>query len=173
MVIWLMGLSGSGKTTLGRCIYSKLKETAPETVFIDGDEIREIFAHDKSADAYSVEGRRVNNERIAQLCAWLDRQHINVVCCILNIFPERLIWNRETYSEYFDVCLSVPLDILETRDIKNLYRPALNGECQNVVGVDIPFNLPEDTDLLIDNSQDNVDMDKLAIDVLRKAGVTI
>ena len=40
MVLWLIGLSGSGKTTLGREIAEQLRLREPNTVLIDGDEIR-------------------------------------------------------------------------------------------------------------------------------------
>ena len=107
MVIWLIGLSASGKTTLGREIFALYRENEPNTVFVDGDEILGIFKHDRSPEAYTVEGRLKNAERICELCAWLDRQGINAICSILSIFEESRTWNRKTYSSYFEVYLSV------------------------------------------------------------------
>ena len=43
MVIWLIGLSGAGKTTIGELLYLKMKAIRPNTVFIDGDKIREVM----------------------------------------------------------------------------------------------------------------------------------
>lgn len=170
MVIWLVGLSGSGKTTVGRHVYELWKTKESDTVFVDGDEIRKIFRQNQGPDAYSVEGRAANAERIAELCAWLDRQEINVVCCILSIFEETRIWNRQTYSKYFEVYLDVPLEILIERDGKNLYKPALRGETKNVVGVDIPFTPPLSPDMIIDNSKEGLDHRALAKDILANAG---
>ena len=171
MVIWLIGLSGSGKTTLGSRIYAIWKEIDKSTVVIDGDEIREIFKHNRSNDAYTIEGRSDNAERICALCAWLDRQDINVVCNILSLFHESRIWNRENYSKYYEVFISVPMGILKKRDNKNIYAQAYSGKMKNVVGVDIPFVPPVNPDYIFENHTDNIDMDKIALDILNQAGV--
>ena len=83
MVVWLVGMSGSGKTTVGRLVYNAYKKIHPNTVFVDGDEIRALFKHDDLKKDYSVEQRRRNAERIYEICLWLDRQGINVVCLSL------------------------------------------------------------------------------------------
>lgn len=168
MVIWVIGLSGSGKTTLGRHIYDLFKKDEPNTVFVDGDEIRQIFGHNKEV-SYTIEGRRVNAQRICQLCAWLDRQNMNVVCCITSLFEESREWNRRTYSKYFEVFISVPLEILKKRDPKGLYRAIISGAIKNVIGVDIPFSAPKNPDYIFDNSKNNVDLEKVALDILNKA----
>jgi adenylylsulfate kinase len=152
MVIWLIGLSGAGKTSIGRELCRYWKERAPQTVLVDGDEIRRIFQHDRDEQAYTLEGRRRNAERIRELCAWLDRQDINVVCCILSLFEDVHAWNRATYSRYFEVFVDAPMDAVIARDVKGLYGPALRGETRNVVGVDIPFPRPAQPDMTIDNS---------------------
>lgn len=45
-VYWITGLSGAGKTTIGRLFYEKLKRDFPNTVFLDGDILREVFGAD-------------------------------------------------------------------------------------------------------------------------------
>ena len=169
MVIWIIGLSGAGKTTLGRAVYDLYKKEAPNTVFVDGDEMRRIFKHDQSAEAYTIEGRRENAQRICELCAWLDRQKVNVVCCILSIFEESRLWNRRTYSKYFEVYISVPLEVLKRRDPKGMYAAALEGNMRHVVGVDIPFVPPGKPDYVVDNSADNVDLNGEAAEILKRA----
>ena len=48
-VIWITGLSGSGKTTLGIKISNALKEKGSAVVYLDGDQLREVFG----VDAYT------------------------------------------------------------------------------------------------------------------------
>ncbi len=150
MITWLIGLSGSGKTTIGKQVFNIMKREKANTVLIDGDEIREVFKHNKGSAPYSTEGRRQNAERIQALCKWLDNQGINVVCCILSIFEESREWNRLNYSDYFEVFVDTPMEVLKTR--RELYGRAARGEMDNVVGVDIPFPLPKKPDLVIDGS---------------------
>lgn len=170
MVIWLVGLSGSGKTSIGRTVYSMWKKVAPGTVLIDGDEIRGIFGA-SNEESYTLVGRAANSDRMAALCGWLDRQGINVVCCILSIFEERRVKNREEFSRYFEVFIDVPMETLIARDIKNLYLPAIKGERRNVVGVDIPFPPPSSPDMRVDNSHDVSDHNLSAAKILMAAGV--
>jgi adenylylsulfate kinase len=168
MVIWLIGLSGSGKTTLGREIAQQWKQQQPNTVLVDGDEVRRIFRQDLAAADYSMAGRRLNAERIFELCAWLDAQHINVVCSILSIFPDLREKNRAHFQRYFEVYLNPPFDTLVQRDTKGLYRKALAGEMSDMVGVDIPFPAPTSADLEIDTSN-AADIVNLARSILEQA----
>jgi adenylylsulfate kinase len=148
MVLWLVGLSGSGKTTLGKAIYASIKKRFPNTVFLDGDEVRQIFGNDLS---HTVEDRWVNAQRITHLCGFLDRQGIHVVCAVLSIFHESQRWNREHLQDYFEVYIDAPLDQLRRRDPRGLYQAAMAGDIKDVVGVDIEFHPPSQPNLVIRN----------------------
>lgn len=170
MVIWLVGLSGAGKTTIGREVYSLIHKEFPNTVFVDGDEVREIFSHD-SHDAYTIAGRRLNSERISALCRWLDHQGINVVCSMLSIFEDHRQANRAAFSRYFEVYLDVHMDDLMARDYKNLYREAKAGLRQNVVGFDIPFVPPTNPDWIVKSGNPPVVASKAAAEIVERSGV--
>lgn len=166
MIVWLIGLAGSGKSTVGRAVYQKWKAMDPATVLIDGDEIREIFKHDRGDDAYTIEGRRANADRISQICALLDRQEINAVCCILSIFGDGQDWNRATYSKYLEVYLEAPEDELVER--RHLYREAREGRMTNVVGVDIPFTQPHAADMTFDSGRRGPGVEAIAKRILAR-----
>lgn len=168
MVIWIIGMSASGKTTLGKYLYEEIKKDSPNSVFIDGDRIRKIFKHDKGSDFYTLQGRRINADRICELCAWLDEQDINVVCCILSVFEQSREWNRSNYSDYFEVYIDTPMEKLKQRETKGLYAAAERGEIKNVVGVDIEFIPPKNPDYVLDNSKDNIDFKQVALDITEK-----
>ena len=169
MVIWLIGLSRAGKTKIGRELYKQWKEEESNTVLVDGDEIRAIFKHDRDEKAYTIEGRKKNADRICEICAWLDRQKINVVCCILSIFEESREWNRKHLSEYFETYIKVSFDQLVERDTNNLYKKALKGEIKNVVGVEIPFNEPKKPDFIFKNNEPRDSFSEVASEILQKA----
>lgn len=169
MVIWIVGLSGVGKTSLGSHLWELWRAEEPNTVLVDGDVVRRMFGHDRGPDDYSMDGRRCNYERMTDICQWLDSQDINVVCCILSVFPDRHAGNRNLFSKYFEVFMDAPMDVLHRRDKKNLYGPALQGDIENVVGVDIPFTPPSDADMCVDNSREGIDLRAIAADVLKQA----
>ena len=150
MVIWIIGLAGAGKTTIAKALYTRLKTEDRATVMLDGDAIREIFAGDLG---FTLEDRRRNGWRICRMCKYLDDQGINVVCATLSQFHEQQDWNRENFSQYFEVYLEVDMNVLIRRDQKGLYSGALAGKISNVVGVDMPFPRPISPDLCLTNSE--------------------
>jgi len=162
MIYWIIGLSGSGKTTLGRVMHGVLKAQQPNTVFIDGDDIRSHFGN----PGHTMEGRRKNADFICRLCKWLDSQGMNVVCCILSVFKESREWNRKNYSKYFEIYMDVPMDILKKRDKKGIY----TGKIKNVIGADVPFEPPKNPDYVFNNTAENIDFGMVAKAVLSQAG---
>ena len=148
MVIWIIGLSGAGKTTLANEVVRIARQSVSNVVHVDGDVVRTIFGNDLG---HSPEDRRANAFRISRLCAFLDSEGINVVCSILSIFADNREWNREHIPHYHQVFIDAPMADLVARDGKGLYRKARLGEIHDVVGVDIPFDRPDDSDLVIPN----------------------
>jgi cytidine diphosphoramidate kinase len=171
LITWVIGLSGAGKSAIGSALHMELKKENPATVLIDGDQIRRIFGNDRQPADYSLEGRRLNAQRIRELCLWLDREGIDVVCCILSIFPDHQAENRSLFSEYFEVFVRAPFDDLVERNPKNLYRLALEGREKNVVGVDIEFTPPPNPDIVIENSEPFIEPANIAKDIISSMGL--
>ena len=80
---------------------------------------------------------------------------ILVVASVLSIFPEWQKWNREKIKKYFEIYIKVDFDVLLKREVKSLYKDALAGRIENVVGVDIEFPEPN-SDLIIDNNLEDL-----------------
>lgn len=172
MVIWLIGLSGAGKTTIGKALVGEWREIAPNTVLVDGDEVRELFQDSIGKSRYSIAARRKSAERMIRLCRWLDQQGMNVVCCTLSIFHDLQEDNRENYSSYFEVFVKVPLEAVVREDAKGIYRDAFGPKVRgDVVGVDIPFSAPPLADMVIHNGSRNLSPETIAKQIMRKSGL--
>ena len=150
MVVWIIGLSGSGKTTLAETVYRQSKKKNNSLFFLDGDVIREVFNHDLG---HELEDRKINASRMSQLSKYLDDQGISVVCSILSIFQSTRDWNRENINNYYEVFIDVDMEDLRERDVKGIYKAFNDGRLNNVVGEDIKFTKPTNSDLVIDNNQ--------------------
>ena len=163
MIIWLIGLSGAGKSVIGRKLAEQLKSEHDNLVYLDGDNLREVWG---GSLGHTVEAREVNAGRISSLCRMLDRQGIHAVATVLSIFPEWQEWNRRNFEQYFEVFIDVDIEILKKRDSKGLYGREIGGDLNNVVGIDIPFPRPENPDLILSNSDTLDDPGTLAQDII-------
>ena len=115
-------------------------------VFLDGDNLREVWG---DSLGHTVAARNVNAHRISNLSLMLDQQGIHVVAAVLSMFPDWQVWNRENFSQYFEVYLDAPRDLLRERDSKGLYAGAEAGTIENVVGGDLPYPPPPAPDLTL------------------------
>jgi cytidine diphosphoramidate kinase len=147
-VFWITGLSGAGKTTVGRESWKRLRAAGHAVTFLDGDALRSVIAEDLD---HSVSSRRVSAMRNARLCRLLAAQGTDVICATISMFHEVQRWNRENIPNYREIYLRVPLDELRRRDSKGIYAAAERGDTRHVVGLDVPAELPEAPDLVLDN----------------------
>lgn len=142
-VYFFTGLSGAGKTTLGGLFYRRLKNTKPNAVYLDGDEMRLAFGEDIG---YTHEERLRWAGRIFRVCKMLSDQGIDVVCCSIAMYESVRVWNREHITHYKEIYVRVKKETLLARNQKGLYTAA-----HNVVGIDLPFDEPQHPDLVIQN----------------------
>ena len=143
-IYWLTGLSGAGKTTIGRLWYEKLKTEGENVVFLDGDELRQVFGDDLG---YTEADRRKSAMRNARLCALLGKQGFTVVCCTISMFDSVRAWNRENIPGYFEVYIKVTEETLRRRDQKGLYSTAR----QDVAGLHVKVEEPKRPHMILVN----------------------
>jgi adenylylsulfate kinase len=151
-VYWITGLSGAGKTTIGRLFYEQLKEKYPNTVFFDGDTLRKVFGDDLG---YTEEDRRVCAMRYARLCALLEEQGMNVICCTISMFDAVRDWNREHIRHYREIYVKVSMDTLRKRDQKGLYS-GTTSEMEKEV------EEPKHPDLILENDGEKTPNEQVA-----------
>ena len=140
-LFFFTGLSGAGKTTVGSLFYQRLKNTKPNAVYLDGDEIRVAFGEDVG---YTNDDRLRWAGRIFRVCRLLSDQGIDVVCCSIAMFDTVRRWNREHIPNYKEIYIRVKKETLIQRNQKGLYTGG-----RNVVGVDLPFDEPQSPDLVL------------------------
>ena len=151
MIIWITGLSGAGKSTLASHLVELLRARGETVVFLDGDELREVFgATVASVENHGREARLALAMQYAKLCRVLSSQGLTVVIATISLFREIHEWNRANLPGYFEVYLQVPLEELRRRDPKKIYRRFDAGELKYVAGLDLPVDLPEFPDMIIE-----------------------
>lgn len=147
-VYWITGLSGAGKTTIGKILYVKIKERYPNTVFLDGDIMRRVFGDDLG---YSREERRKCAMRYSRICAMLQEQGMNVICCTISMFDSVRDWNKKNICNYKEIYVKVSMDVLRCRDQKGLYSGIKPERKSEVAGIDVKIEEPKYPDLVLMN----------------------
>lgn len=142
-VYWFTGLSGAGKTTIGRIFFERLRGQKENAVFLDGDTLREVFGNDLG---YGKDDRFKCAMRYSRLCHLLAGQGQDVAICTISMFHEVRRWNRHNIEKYKEIYIEVPASVLVQRNQKNLYSSG-----GNVVGMDLEPELPDSSDIIVDN----------------------
>ena len=150
-VLWMTGLPCSGKTTIGR----KLQEYIPNLAILDGDELREWL----SPKDFSKEGRDEHNRKVAHLAKLLLKHKVPVSVSLISPYFEnrksaREIIGNENFIETYVKCA---LDVCEERDVKGLYKKARKQEIKGFTGVDDPYDIPENPELVIETEKKSLD----------------
>jgi len=153
ILVWITGLSGSGKTTIGKEVYNKIKKKHENTIFLDGDDFRNILGNDLG---HNQNDRIKNALRIHRMCKFLTFQNINVICTTMSLYKEIHDLNRSKINNYFEIFIECNIDELKRRDQKGLYSKA-----KNVVGIDLTYDKPKSCELVIENSQQDKLQEKI------------
>lgn len=147
-VYWITGLSGAGKTTIGKVFYKRMKEQYPNTVFLDGDTLRDVFG---GCFGYSQDERRKCAMCYSRLCAMLQQQGMNVICCTISMFDSVREWNRENITDYKEIYVKVSMQTLHERDQKGLYSGFTKEKQKEVAGIHVNVEEPKYPDLVLQN----------------------
>ena len=83
------------------------------------------------------------------------------------MFKEIHTWNRENIPGYVEIFIDTPLDELERRDPKGLYKSYRSGEINNIAGFDLSVDFPENPDILLKWSNGR-SVDSMFNELLRK-----
>ena len=148
VVYWITGLSGAGKTTIGKILYNRLKKKYANSVFLDGDILRQVFGNDLG---YSENDRIKCAMRYSRLCNLLQRQGIHVICCTVSMFDSVRDWNRENIENYREIYIKATIETLQARDQKGLYSSYQKGVEQELAGVQVGMDEPKHPDLVLNN----------------------
>lgn len=146
--VWFTGLSGSGKSTIAEMLFHEFKARGLNTEILDGDEVRKNLS---KGLGFSKEDRDTNILRIGFVANLLTRNGVATICCPISPYKETRDACREQIGEFVEVYVHATVEELaQNRDPKGLYKKALAGEITGFTGVDDPYEVPENPELVLD-----------------------
>ena len=153
--VWFTGLSGSGKSTIAEMLYHEFQARGLKTEILDGDEVRKNLS---KGLGFSKEDRDTNILRIGFVANLLTRNGVATICCPISPYKETRDACREQIGEFVEVYVHATIEELaQNRDPKGLYKKALAGEITGFTGVDDPYEVPENPELVLDTMTESPD----------------
>ena len=130
---------------------------------LDGDIVRK---HLSSELGFSREHRNINVVRIGFVASEITKNGGVAICA--PIAPYRDIRRQvrnviEPRGGFLEIFVSTPLEVCEQRDRKGLYAKARRGEIKQFTGIDDPYDVPENPEVVIETLEHTPDEAALKI----------
>jgi len=154
VVIWMAGLSGSGKSTLAKGLERELHQLGHLTQLLDGDNLRSGINNNLG---FSEADRLENIRRSAETAKLFLHAGVVTICSLISPTNEirEMARNIIGAEDFLEVYINAPFAVCAQRDVKGLYKKALNGEIKNFTGLDAPFEAPTQPALEIRTDQED------------------
>jgi sulfate adenylyltransferase/3'-phosphoadenosine 5'-phosphosulfate synthase len=154
VTVWFTGLSGSGKTTIAKRVETILQERGVPVERLDGDIVRQTLTRDLG---FSKEDRDKNIERVTFVSKLLTRNGVVTLCAFISPYALVRDQSRREIGEFLEVYVKTSMDKLLERDVKGLYRKAMAGEILNFTGVNDPYDVPVNPELICDTDVETIE----------------
>ncbi|WVN85919.1 adenylylsulfate kinase [Cryptococcus depauperatus CBS 7841] len=158
--IWLTGLSASGKSTIATALEQHLLHKKLHAYRLDGDNIRFGLNKDLGFDQTS---RVENIRRIGEVSLLFALSSTISVTAFISPYMSDRQLARELHEKhsptipFIEVFIDAPLEVVEQRDPKGLYKKARTGEIKNFTGVSAPYEAPEKPEIHIKTNEVDVE----------------
>ena len=141
-------LSGSGKSTIANLVEKELLATCYRNCLLDGDNVRHGLNRDLG---FTDEDRVENIRRVAEVAKLMTDAGLIVLVSFISPFraERRMARARFDAGEFVEVFVDTPLELAEKRDVKGLYAKARAGELKHFTGIDSPYELPENAEMVL------------------------
>jgi adenylylsulfate kinase len=152
--IWIFGPTSSGKTTIANALLKRMRDIGEKAILYDGDEIREIFHSDFG---FTEKDRLKVVNTLIYFANKSTRAGVFAIVSALTANQSARASMRRNLDTIVDVYLDCPIDTCIERDPKGIYRKAIRGEIDTVIGYNLPYLKSNEACLTIDTSVVGVD----------------
>ncbi len=152
--LWFTGLSGSGKSTLSHIVAERLRAAGAKVEVLDGDVVRTNLS---KGLGFSKEDRDTNIRRIGFVCDLLSRNGVIAIAAAISPYRELRREIRKRVTNFTEVFVECPIDVLTERDVKGLYKRALAGEISNFTGISDPYEPPENPEVTVHTAAESAE----------------
>ena len=152
--LWFTGMSGAGKSTITNILENKFKEIGLKIEVLDGDVVR---THLSKGLGFSKEDRDTNIKRIGYVASLLSRNGVIAITAAISPYGNIRQEVREMHENFVEVYAKCPLEVLEARDVKGLYKKARAGEIKQFTGISDPYEEPTNPEIVVETNKETPD----------------
>jgi adenylylsulfate kinase len=156
--LWFTGLPSAGKSTIAHALAHELRAAGERVQVLDGDEVR---PHLSAGLGFTREDRDINVTRIGWVARMLASHGVIVLVPVIAPYAAARDAVRDDHGRvavpFAEVHVATPLEVAEARDVKGLYARARRGDLPGLTGIDDPYEVPTQAELVVDTS--NVDLE--------------
>ncbi|MEM4678884.1 MAG: adenylyl-sulfate kinase [Candidatus Jordarchaeales archaeon] len=157
--IWLFGLPGSGKSTIAHELQAILKERGINAQILSTDILRKVVT---PKPTYSEEEREIVSGTLAFIARLLNDNGVNVIIDATanrNAYRER---GKKEIKNIIFAYVKCPLEVCIQREAtrqetygapRRIYEKGLTGESKTVPGLGVPFEEPENPDVVVESDK--------------------
>ncbi len=149
--LWFTGLSGAGKSTIANILEKNIKDLGLKIEILDGDVVR---THLSKGLGFSKEDRDTNIRRIGYVASLLSRNGVIVITAAISPYIDIRNEVREMHENFIEVYAQCPLEVVEKRDVKGLYKKARSGEIPQFTGVSDPYEEPTAPEIVVETNKE-------------------
>ncbi len=167
VTLWTTGLHGSGKKELVFALERRLFGLGAKTILLDGSEIRAGLSRELD---FSPADRAEHMRRVAYICRILNEQGIITLCSFVSPNAQIRTQLREIIGEeqFHLFYMNADINYCIDRSTDDLYRQAEQGSVDEVPGLDAPYDIPEEPDLVLDPEQTDESIEKIIVYLLER-----
>jgi len=152
--IWFTGLPCCGKTTIADQVALVLKKKNYTVEQLDGDIIRQGVTRDLG---FSKKDRDENIKRVTSIAKTLTHNNVIVLASFVSPYRTQRRNARKEIQKFIEVYVRCPVEICIQRDVKGMYKKALDGKITHFTGVDDPYEEPEHPEIILDTDKESVE----------------
>lgn len=147
-LLWFTGLSGAGKSTIANILDKKLFDLGLHSFVLDGDNVRQGLCRDLG---FSDEDRVENIRRVGEVAKLMTDAGLIVLAAFISPFTKDrdLVRNMFRDGQFYEIFIDAPLQVVEQRDVKGLYKKARAGHILDFTGIGSVYERPKSPDIHI------------------------
>jgi len=151
--LWFTGLPSAGKSTIAHALANELRAVGERVQVLDGDEVR---PHLSTGLGFTREDRDINVTRIGWVARMLASHGVIVLVPVIAPYAAARDAVRNDHGRlavpFAEVHVATPLEVAEARDVKGLYARARSGDLTGLTGIDDPYEVPTQAELVVDTA---------------------